>query len=100
MLRKKIRESLTIRIFLITAVILFSASAVTFGLIAWVTPVTYTAVMSSDLMRQTENLVKQLKEVTLEESGAVIDSFIRSAGADAAVTDRYGMPVDTGRSGL
>lgn len=98
MLRKKIRESLTIRIFLITAVILFSASAVTFGLIAWVTPVTYTAVMSSDLMRQTENLVKQLKEVTLEESGAVIDSFIRSAGADAAVTDRYGMPVDTGSS--
>ena len=98
MLRKKIRESLTVRIFLITAAILFSASAVTFGLIAWVTPVTYTAVMSSDLMRQTENLVKQLKEVTLEESGAVIDSFIRSAGADAAVTDRYGMPVDTGSS--
>ena len=38
MLQSKLAESLTARIFLITALILLCAGAVTFGLIAWATP--------------------------------------------------------------
>ena len=48
MLQSKLAESLTARIFLITALILLCAGAVTFGLIAWATPSTYTAVVNDD----------------------------------------------------
>ena len=51
MLRRKLTESLTARIFLITALILLCAGAITFGLIAWATPSTYTAVVNEDLTR-------------------------------------------------
>ena len=54
--RKKLSESLTARIFLITAGILLLAGTVTFGLIAWATPSTYTAVVNSDLAAQVEAL--------------------------------------------
>ena len=52
MLGKRLAESLTVRVFLITVLILFGAGAVTFGLIAWATPSTYTAVVNDDLTRQ------------------------------------------------
>ena len=51
MLRRKVAESLTARIFLMTALILLLAGAMTFSLIAWATPSTYTAVVSDDLAR-------------------------------------------------
>ena len=60
MLRRKVAESLTVRIFLITALILLCAGGITFGLIAWATPSTYTAVVSDDLARQVDALVDEL----------------------------------------
>ena len=52
MRQKKISESLTIRVFLITAFLLLFAGAIAFGFIAWVAPSTYTAVMNDDLAAQ------------------------------------------------
>ena len=51
MLRRKISESLTARIFLITAWVLLGAGGVTFGLVALAAPVTYTTVINDDLTR-------------------------------------------------
>lgn len=96
MLRRKIAESLTVRIFLITAFILFCAGAVTFGLIAWATPMTYTAVINDDLTRQTEELADRLENSVFEDWGALLDDFIRSSGADIMLTDSDGQMVDTG----
>src|SRR5699024_9963214 len=59
-LRKRIAESLTARIFLITAGVLLIAGAVTFGFIAWATPSTYTAVVNGGLTAQVDALVEQL----------------------------------------
>ena len=58
MLQKKIRRSLTVRIFLITALLLLGAGAITFGLIAWAAPSTYTAVLNDDLAGQVNALAK------------------------------------------
>ena len=96
MLRKKFRESLTVRIFLITALILFSAAAVTFGLIAWATPVTYTAVMSSDLARRADELVKKLAETDFDQCGPLLDEFFRFYSVDVLLTDSKGNTADTG----
>ena len=65
MLRRKVAESLTARIFWMTTLILLLAGAVTFGLIAWATPSTYTAVVSDDLARQVDELVDELANTCL-----------------------------------
>ena len=60
MLRRKLTESLTARVFLLTAAMLLLAGAITFGLIAWATPITYTALVNYDLAQQVYALVQQL----------------------------------------
>ena len=96
MLRKRLAESLTARIFLITACILLCAGGVTFGLIAWATPSTYTAVVTDDLTAQVDALVDQLTGTALEDSGPVLDGFIRSSGAAVMVAGPDGRMADTG----
>ena len=96
MLRRKLAESLTIRIFLITVLLLLGAGTVTFGLIAWATPSTYTAVVNDDLTRQTDRLVEKLADTDLADSGLLLDDFIRATGADAVLAGANGSIVDTG----
>ena len=96
MLRRKLAESLTIRIFLITVLLLLGAGAVTFGLIAWATPSTYTAVINDDMTRQTDRLVEKLADTDLADSGLLLDDFIRDTGADAVLAGADGSIVDTG----
>ena len=94
--RKKIRESLTARVFLITAGILLCAGTVTFGLIAWATPSAYITVLSDDLAGQVEALAEDLESAPPEDWGALLDAFIRSSGADAALAGPDGELLDTG----
>lgn len=96
MLQKKIRKSLTVRIFLITALILLLAGAVTFGLIAWATPSTYTAVVNDDLTEQVNALVEKLSHTTPEDCGPILDSFLRDSGTDAMLVGPDRQIVNTG----
>lgn len=96
MLRRKIRESLTARIFLLTFALLLGAGAITFGCIAWATPITYTAVISSAIEEQMNELVDRLAQTEREDCGPLLDEFIRSAGADAMLLGADGKAVDTG----
>ena len=96
MLQKKIRESLTVRIFLITALILLGAGAITFGLIAWATPSTYTTMLNDDLTERVDVLVGKLADMTLADCGSVLDAFLRDSGADAMLLGPDGEIVDTG----
>ena len=75
-LRRKLHESLTVRIFLITLLILLGAGSITFALIAWATPITYTAAASDDLRAQTDLLVERLSVTALEDCGPILDEFI------------------------
>ena len=96
MLRKKIRKSLTVRIFLITAFILLGAGAITFGLIAWATPSTYTAVLNDDLTGQVNALVEKLADTALEDCGPVLDAFLRDSGADVMLVGPDKQIINTG----
>ena len=96
MLRRKLAESLTARIFLITAGILLFAGAITFGFIAWATPSTYTAVANSDLSGQVGALVEKLAGTAPEDCGALLDEFVLSSGADAMLVGPDGQVVETG----
>ena len=94
--RKRIAESLTARIFLITAGILLFAGAVTFGFIAWATPSTYTAVVNDDLTAQVDTLVEQLADTAPEDCGELLDDFVLTSGANAMLVGPDGELVDTG----
>ena len=94
--RKRIAESLTARIFLITAGILLFAGAVTFGFIAWATPSTYTAVVNDDLTAQVDDLVERLADTAPEDCGELLDEFVLASGANAMLVGPDGELVDTG----
>ena len=96
MLPRKLSESLTARVFLITLLILLSAGAVTFGLIAWATPSTYTAVVTGDLTAQADQLVDQLAGTEEQSCGPLLDQFIRTSGAEAMLVGPDGRIADTG----
>lgn len=96
MLRKKIRNSLTVRIFLITAFMLLGAGAITFGLIALATPSTYTAVLNDDLTEQVNTLVERLAGTNLDACGPVLDAFLRDSGADVMLVGPDEQMINTG----
>ena len=96
MLRKKLSESLTGRIFIITLFILLLSGLVTFALIAYATPSTYTAVLTDDLARKAGELALELSATPFEESGTALDEFIRTSGADAMLMDPDGRTADNG----
>lgn len=85
MLRKKIRKSLIVRIFLITVLVLLGAGTITFGLIAWATPSSYRAVIDADLTRKVQALTETLQDVPLADCGPVLEDFVREAGADVTL---------------
>ena len=96
MLRKKVAERLTVRIFLITLLLLLCAGTITFALIAWATPSTYTTVVNNDLTRQVDALATQLANTPLSGAGPLLDDFIRTSGAQAMLVGPDGELVDTG----
>ena len=96
MLAGKIRESLTVRIFLITCFILLGAGGVTFGLIAWATPISYTAVVSEDVLSQMDVLAADLSQTDFNDCAERLDRFILTANADILLLDENGRWVDTG----
>lgn len=96
MLQKRIAESLTARIFLITAGILLSAGVITFSFIAWASPSTYTAVVNDDLTAQVDALAGKLADTSPEDCGALLDEFVLASGANAMLLGPDGQLVDTG----
>jgi len=95
-LRRKLAESLTVRIFLLTFLLLLGAGGLTFALIAWATPITYTAVISDRLQAQVADLTQQLAQTNLADAGPILDAFVRESGAEVALTAPGGAEADTG----
>lgn len=90
----KIRGSLTVRIFAITTLILAAACAVTFGFLAWATPATYLTIVTSDLEKQTEQLVGDLSVTKYDDCGPLLDQFVVNV-ADVMVIGPDGNIVNT-----
>ena len=96
MFRKKVRERLAVRIFLLTFLMLLGAGGLTFALIAWATPITYTAVISDRLQAQVAELTQRLAQTDLADAGPILDDFVRESGAEAALAAPGGAEADTG----
>ena len=96
MCRRNIRESLTARIFLLTLLLLLGAGGLTFGLIAWATPITYVSVVGDRLQVQVSELTDRLALTKLADAGPILDVFVRESGAAVSLAGPDGESVDTG----
>ncbi len=95
MLRKKIKGSLTLRIFLITSLILLAACAVTYGFIVLATPITYSSIVTTEFQNRSQNLAAELEQMKFEESGEFLDIFIRESGGTVMITGEDGRIIQT-----
>ncbi len=86
----RLKSSLTLRIFLITSALLMAACVVTYGAIAYLTPISYTALLEEELNRETDALLIRLSEINVDESAGILEEFARKTGADMRLTDEYG----------
>lgn len=87
---KRVRFSLTLRIFLTTSALLIAACAVTYGAIAYLTPITYTAILEDERGRRSDELVAALEQVDPDASGDLVSAFVRDTDAEALLTDDQG----------
>ncbi len=88
--RRKLKASLTAQVFCLTALILLSASAVTYGLISLTAPLSYTAAASELLRRQAETLCGAIQNAAPEEYSALLAQFIQDTGASAVLAGSDG----------
>lgn len=91
---KSLRCSLTIRIFLITTMILLAACSVTYLFIAWATPISYYSIEADVVNEELDKLLSELCDTKLEDSGPIFDHFIEKTGAMVKVTDEDGEMVE------
>ena len=91
---KRVGGSLTLRIFLITFSILAAACALTYGFVAWATPISYSTIVNSDLAEKATELTHALEKTTLAECGPLVDRFILDTGVSILVSDAEGNPVE------
>lgn len=73
---KKINSSLTLRIFIITCLLLILLSSITYGIITFTLPPAYTSQLNDTLDKRVEQLVDQLSDVTFDESHRLLDHFL------------------------
>lgn len=86
----RFKSSLTLRIFLMTSLLLMAACVVTYGAIAYLTPISYTALMEDELNRETQALLTRLAQVDQGQCQGLLQDFARKTGADMRLTDEYG----------
>lgn len=82
---KKIKSSLTLRVFLLTFVLLLAVSGVTYGFVAWTLPATYVSRLDSTLEQHAEELLMELKKSTLKTCDSLFAGFREKYGASAAL---------------
>jgi two-component system sensor histidine kinase VanS len=90
-LRKKISDSLTTRIFVITLSLLILISGITYALVWFTMPVSYRTELDNDLETQVSQLISQLQTTTFEKSSSLFDRFLMDNNATLLLR----MPDDT-----
>ena len=90
---KRIRGSLTLKIFLITSLILICVCGITYGFIAYFMPQTYTYGISEDMDKKMDALVADLENTKFEDSGPLFDDFIVNNTVDLQLLDADGKEI-------
>lgn len=87
---QRFKGSLTLRIYLLTSVLLIAVCAITYGMIAYLTPISYTAILEGELSQQVESLVGEMEKVRSDSCEVLLTNFVRQTGASIRVVDNWG----------
>lgn len=68
---------------------------ITYGAIAYLTPISYTAILEDELRRESIALVSRLEESTANDCTGILDDFVRQFGADMQLTYENGREIYT-----
>lgn len=90
MLISKLKSNLTAKIFLITCLLLILVCVLTYGFIAWVMPITYTASRTQALTAQTDQLIARLEQSALSDCDQIVSEFAAKYESDVSITDSEG----------
>lgn len=87
---KNFNLNLTARIFLITSALLIAVCAITYGAIAYLTPISYISILEDEQRREAEALVAELEGITPEETERFMASYTQISGANISIIDAAG----------
>ncbi|MDD3410424.1 MAG: HAMP domain-containing sensor histidine kinase [Eubacteriales bacterium] len=82
-----IKRSLTLRIFCMTGALLVAACGVTYGAIAYLTPISYTSLLADELKSEAEALLARLSASTPDRCQSLLLDFAKTTGADMRLVD-------------
>ena len=91
----KLKNSLTAKIFVITCLLLMVVCALTYGFIAWVMPMTYTADRNQALTAAAEELAEELGQHTLADCDELLAGFAVQYDAEVSLLDGTGRLIKT-----
>ena len=86
----RFRSSLTLRIFAMTAALLIAVCLISCGAIAYLTPISYSALLESELAQQTDALVGRLSAAPSEACDGILAEFERQTDAETCLIDARG----------
>ena len=87
---KRSRGSLTLRSFLLTFALTALACAVTYGAIAYLTPISYTSLLEEELLEKSATLAAALEGRAAADCAPVLEAFARETGAYLRLTNGAG----------
>ncbi len=76
-MKKKIKSSLLVKVFLITSIMLLCVSLLVFGLLAWLMPQTYSNRLNAVLDKRVQGFVSELEKTAFLDSGGLFDQFLQ-----------------------
>ncbi|MFV0395348.1 MAG: sensor histidine kinase [Coprobacillaceae bacterium] len=85
---RKIRMSLTTRLFIITASLLIMISTVTYIIIALATPISFTILENDELQSKLTKLAQELENTTMEDCTPLLDAFMIETGLEPIIIDQ------------
>ena len=75
-MKKKIRDSLFIKIFAVTCLLMVVCCSATYGFIAWLVPQTYSTDLDAALDKEVNDLISKLECTAGTDSGFLFDEFM------------------------
>jgi len=84
------KSSLTLRIFFLTLFLLFTVCGFTYIFIAWATPLSFLAITSDELNKNTITLLSKLEQTKKEEAYQLILDFMLENSVDIVLSNQNG----------
>ena len=89
-MKKYIKEHLAVKIFILTAVLLFAVSGFIYGMVAFGVSKSYLAELDESLDESTKNLITQLTQVSESEMVTMLKMYALEYGLSITLKDKNG----------